>query len=126
MGEGMLIGDTNIDLDKVFKDDYHGDCKRMAELVRDNIEMRGVTQLVTGKTRFQAPAEPSRVDHIYMTKPECATHNVLNIGSSDHRVLELRKWQNIYLPEPQRLRKRCFKDFRRCNFVRDLKEIMVS
>ena len=118
-----VIGDINIDLDKVFRDDYRGECRKMADLVKDYIEVRGVSQLVAEKTRFQAPSEPSRVDHIYMTKPECASHSVLNIGTSDHRVLELRKWRNIYIPEPQRIRKRCFKNFKRSNFINDLKKI---
>ena len=117
-----VIGDANLDLNKVFSDRRHF-CRNMAEELKMRILSRGVTQLVTENTRFVSSCEPSRLDHIYMTKPELGTYKVLPWGTSDHRVVILNKKVKGSLPQAMRLRKRVFKNFSRRNFIDDIKNI---
>ena len=117
-----VVGDINIDLNKVFIEPNHR-CKKMAEDLRDRIQSRGVRQLVNESTRYRANAEPSLLDHIYVTKPELVDLKILGWGTSDHRLLELKKHVRGTLPQPRRVRKRVFKNFKQNAFIADVKNI---
>ena len=117
-----VVGDINIDLNKVFVEP-NNKCKRMAEELRDRIECRGVKQLVKVNTRFRANADPSRLDHIYVTRPELFDHTVSAWGTSDHRLLEIKKRVRGILPQPRRIRKRVFRNFKQADFLQDVKHL---
>ena len=117
-----VIGDCNIDLGKVFQRGRNP-CRMMADSLRLRIYSRGVVQLIKENTRFVSSCEPSLLDHIYMTRPELGSYSVSEWGTSDHRLLELRKKVKGCLPENSRMRKRTFKHFSRKNFIEDVKQI---
>ena len=117
-----LLGDVNIDLGKVFERSRHS-CRNMADELRFRILSRGVVQLVKENTRFAVSSEPSLLDHIYMTRPELGSHRVLEWGTSDHRLIELRKKLKGALPQAMRMRKRTFKYFSSKDFIKDVKEL---
>ena len=105
-----VLGDVNIDLGKVFQKRNHK-CRKMADELMLRIIGRGVVQLVRENTRFVSNSEPSMLDHVYMTRPELGTHRVREWGTSDHRLLELKKRVKGPLPGAARVRKRTFKEF---------------
>ena len=117
-----VMGDVNIDLGKVFLRGNHK-CRKMADDLMVRIVGRGVVQLVTENTRFVPSSDPSLLDHVYMTRPELGTHSVSEWGTSDHRLLELKKKVKGPLPDALRIRKRTFKHFCRKSFLQDVKAI---
>ena len=117
-----VLGDINIDLNKVNVERNHR-CRKMADDLRDRIESRGVKQLVLQNTRYSASADPSLLDHIYVSKPELFDHKVTRWGTSDHRVLEVKKHVRGTLPQPRRVRKRVFKNFKQADFIKDIKNL---
>ena len=84
---------------------------------------RGVVQLVTENTRFLPSSDPSLLDHVYMTRPELGTHSVSEWGTSDHRLLDLKKKVKGPIPDALRIRKRTFKYFCEKSFLQDVKAI---
>ena len=117
-----VLGDVNIDLGKVFERRIHP-CRNMADDLRLRILSRGVLQLVKDNTRFIASCEPSLLDHVYMSRPELGMVQVVEWGTSDHRLIELKKRIKGTLPQALRLRKRVFKRFSRKDFIQDVKDI---
>ena len=117
-----VLGDINIDLNKAFNTRGHT-CKKMAEELKQRILNRGIVQKIEENTRYVSSCEPSLIDHIYMTRPELGTSLVHNWGTSDHRVIELKKKTKGFIPQATRLRKRVFKNFSRNKFIEDVKNI---
>jgi len=117
-----VMGDANIDLLKVFEKRSHS-CRKMSDKVNLRILSRGVVQVINEYIRYVASKEPSLLDHIYLTRPELATHKVTEWGTSDLRLIELNKIVKGSLPCVTRIRKRTFKKFSRKDFIADVKAI---
>ena len=118
-----ILGDINIDLNKVFTRGNHH-CRKMAENLQLRILSRGVKKLVKENTWFKANCESSMLDHIYMTRPELGRHQITAWGTSDHRLIELYKRVKGPLPQAMRIRKRTFKNFKKMSFIQDVKNIL--
>jgi len=74
-------------------------------------------QLVSEYTRYISNRDPSLLDHIYLSRPELGKHCITEWGTSDYRLIELRKKLKGPLPCETRIRKRTFKHFSRKHFM---------
>ena len=72
----------------------------------------GVSQLVTGATRFERGQPQSGLDHLYSNKPEkLSSIQTYFTGMSDHKLLKVTRFTKAFKQLPRYVRKRVFKNF---------------
>ena len=72
----------------------------------------GVSQLVTGATRFERGQPKSGLDHLYSNKPaKLSSTQTYFTGMSDHKLVKVVRYTKSSKQLPRYVRKRSFKKF---------------
>ena len=97
--------------------------KSLVNLLFEKILPLGVSQLVTGATRFEQGQPKTRLDHLYTNKPEkLSTVQTHFTGMSDHKMLKVLRFSKSFKQLPRLVRKRSFKNFDTQDFLEKLSE----
>ena len=97
--------------------------KSLIDALFEQILPLGVTQLVTGATRFERGQPQAGLDHLYSNKPEkLSSVQTYYTGMSDHKLIKFTRFSKSFKQNPRFVTKRCFKKFDDQQFRQDLAE----
>ena len=101
--------------------------KCLIDLLFEKIMPLGVSQLVTGATRFERGQPQSGLDHLYSNKPEkLSSIQTYFTGMSDHKLLKGTRFTKAFKQLPRYIRKRVFKNFDEQIFLQKLGDSNVA
>ena len=101
--------------------------KSLIDLLFEKIIPLGVSQLVTGATRFERGQPQSGLDHLYSNKPDkLSSIQTYFTGMSDHKLLKVIRYTKAFKQLPRYVRKRVFKNFDEKEFLQKLNESNVN
>ena len=117
----IVIGDLNLDYSKWM--DPEPRHVRMTDMVKQEIEPCGFTQLMNNHTRAWPQQVDSTVDHCWVNTPEriIAHHNFLRTGS-DHNVISVTARMKDRVQQVLEVEKRMWKNLDPQLLISDLKE----
>ena len=127
--EAVCIGDYNLNhcnwTDKnVSRSSVTYKMRPLINAVFSRILPYGVSQLVSGPTRYFPGQKPSGLDHIYTNTPDKILWVQKHfIGASDHMLISTCRSSKSIKDTPQYIRKRCFKQFRPHDFINAVRNI---
>ena len=134
MGSCVILGDLNLDF--LRWNDPHFCQKNMIELVQNEIEPKGFSQLITECTRSWADQPDSLLDHIWVNCPEkIVSHGNIVRAYSDHNIIHLNISTKNLRTGGQNVRKRswrnydktrCLDKFKRTDWNEVLNEVNVD
>ena len=108
---------------------YHSSIrlKCLIDSLFEKIMPLGVSQLVTGATRFERGQPKSGLDHVYSNKPDklSSTQTFLT-GMSDHKLLKVIRYTKSFKQLPRYVRKRSYTNFDDKIFLQKLSESNLS
>ena len=109
---------------------YHHSSRRLKDLIDllfEQIIPLGVSQLVTGATRFERGQPQSGLDHLYSNKPDkLSSTQTYFTGMSDHKLLKVIRYSKSFKQLPRYVKKRSFKRFDDNDFLRRLGESNIE
>ena len=101
--------------------------KGLIDLLFERILPLGVSQLVTGATRFERGQPKSGLDHLYSNKPDKLSQvQTFFTGMSDHKLLKVTRYTKSFKQLPRYVRKRIFKNFDEELFIQQLNESNIN
>ena len=101
--------------------------RSLIDVLFEKIFPLGVSQLVTGPTRFEKGQPKSGLDHLYSNKPDkLSTVQTYFTGMSDHKLLKVTRFTKSFKHLPRYVRKRTFKNFDDEIFLEALREANVN
>ena len=104
---------------------YHSSnrLKSLVDLLFEKIFPLGVSQLISGATRFERGQQKSGLDHLYSNMPDKLSHpRTFFTGMSDHKLVKVIRYTKSFKQLPRYVRKRSFKDFNEESFHQQLSE----
>ena len=101
--------------------------KSLIDLLFEKIMPLGVSQLVTGATRFERGQRKSGLDHLYSNKPaKLSSTQTYFTGMSDHKLVKVVRYTKSFKQLPRYVRKRSFKKFDDKSFLDQLSNSNVG
>jgi hypothetical protein len=101
--------------------------KCLIDLLFEKIMPLGVSQLVTGATRFERGQPRSGLDHLYSNKPgKLSSTQTYITGMSDHKLMKVIRYTKSFKQLPRYVRKRSFKKFDEKTFLQKLSESNIA
>ena len=99
----------------------------IAQTVKENILVNGVTQLVKEMTRHPVGVqvhEPSLLDHFYTTRADKINKvDVIRMGGSDHAMIVGDRKTKQEINKPKYIERRMYKNFSKENFMMEINKI---
>ena len=97
--------------------------KSLIDLLFEKIMPLGVSQLVTGATRFERGQPTTGLDHLYSNKPDkLSSTQTYFTGMYDHKLVKVIRYTKSFKQLPRYVRKRSFKHFDDASFLQKLSE----
>ena len=95
--------------------------KSLVDLLFEKIIPLGVSQLISGATRFERGQPKSGLDHLYSNRPDKLSHpQTYFTGTSDHKMIKVTRYTKSFKQLPRYVRKRSFKNFDEESFHQQL------
>ena len=101
--------------------------KSLIDLLFERILPLGVSQLVSGATRFERGQPSTGLDHVYSNKPDkLSPIYTYFTGMSDHKLIKITRYTKSFKQLPRYVRKRSFKEFNEEVFHQKLAECNLA
>ena len=114
----LSLGDANLNALKWDEDNF--EFKEMANQVREYLADTSSFQIINEETRIENSKDASScIDHCYTNVPEKILEaELVGVGGSDHLGLVIKKLAIFPVSRPQKVRRRCYKNFDITSFLK--------